>query len=119
MTAAERDELPIEVPDGVRLAWDDRGTERAVFVVRNRPCTAAGEIPKARPPRRARVADPGAMTLFGPAGDLSPAGPKPADDVVILVYAPQARADEAVAVANRLTRKGYAAESRIEPKAVP
>lgn len=100
MTPTEKDELPLEVPAGVRLAWDDRGTERPVRVYRNRPCTAAGEIPKAPKARRARVKDP----------------EQPAGGVTILVYSEQAHADEAVAVVNLLTLKGYAAQSRIERK---
>jgi len=116
MTPTEKDELPLEVPAGVRLAWDDRGTERPVRVYRNRPCTAAGEIPKAPKARRARVKDPDEMTLFGAAGDLVAGRPeRPAGGVTILVYSAQADADEAVAVVNLLTLKGYAAQSRIEP----
>lgn len=115
MTPTEKDDLPLDVPACVRLAWDDRGTERPVRVYRNRPCTAAGEIPKAKKVRRARPKDLDEPTLFGTVRDLVADRPEQrTEGVAILVYSAQADADRAVEVVNLLTLKGYIAESRIE-----
>jgi hypothetical protein len=110
------DETPLVVPPGVRMAWDDHGTERTVFAHRNRPFWAGGEIPKAEKVRRAKPEPEDAPTLFGPAGSIA-GGSEQRRGVVILVYAKAADREAAAKFVSHLTWRGYAAESRVEPGA--
>ena len=115
----KREEIPLVVPPGVGMCWDDRRTLRQVHVRRNTPWTAAGEIAPAKKVRRA-LTNPDEVTLFGPVRDQVADRPEQrTEGTTILVFAAQQDMAAAVELVNLLTHKGYAAESRIEPETRP
>lgn len=110
-TTRKVQETPLDVPAGLRLAWDDRGTLRPVHVRLGVPCTAAGEFPRrADRPAREPESPGGLFAGVKVAPAVVAAGP------VILVFAARADQDRAYAFARLLWLKGYDAEARTEPE---